>query len=66
MDRTRKYHPESGNSVTKEHRWYALPDKWILVQMLGMPKMQFTEHRKLTKKEHKSMGASVLLRSKSK
>ena len=39
MDRTRKYHPELGNSITKEHTWYALTDKWILAQKLRIPKI---------------------------
>jgi hypothetical protein len=30
MDGTRKCHPEWGNPITKEHRWYTLTDKWIL------------------------------------
>ena len=25
------YHPECGNPITKEHTWYALTDKWILI-----------------------------------
>jgi hypothetical protein len=61
MDRTRKYHPECGNPITKEHTWYALTDKWILAQKLRIPKIQFTDLRKL-KKEDKSMDSSVLLR----
>ena len=32
MDGNRKYHPEWGNPITKEHTWYALTDKWILAQ----------------------------------
>jgi hypothetical protein len=62
MDGTRKYHPECGNPVRKERSWYALTDKWILVQKLGIPKIQFIDHMKLKKKENQSMGASVLLR----
>jgi hypothetical protein len=41
---------------------YALTDKWILAQKLGIPKIQFTDHIKLKKKEDQSVGASVLLR----
>jgi hypothetical protein len=29
--------------------WYT--DKWILAQKLGIPKIQFTNHMKLKKKE---------------
>ena len=47
MDRTRKYHPEWGNSITKEHTWYALTYKWILAPKLGIPKIQLTDHMKL-------------------
>jgi hypothetical protein len=25
--------------MTKEHTWYALSDKWILAQKLGIPKI---------------------------
>ena len=31
MYRTRKYHPEWGNSDPKGHAWYVLNNKWILV-----------------------------------
>jgi hypothetical protein len=34
MDGTRKYHPESGNSITKEHRWYTLINKFVVAQKL--------------------------------
>jgi hypothetical protein len=61
MDGTRKYHDEWGNLITKEHPWYALTDKWILAQKLGIPKIQFTDHMKL-KKEDQSVDTSVLLR----
>jgi hypothetical protein len=52
MDRTRKYHSEWGNTVTKEHTWYAFTDKLILAQNLGIPKIQFTDHMKLQKKKN--------------
>jgi hypothetical protein len=62
MDGTRKYHPEWGNTITKEHTWYALTDKWILLaQNLGIPKTQFTDQMK-PKKEDQSMDTLVLLR----
>jgi hypothetical protein len=41
----------------KEHTWYALTDKWILAQMLGLPKIQIIDHMKLKKKEGRSKGA---------
>ena len=62
MDGPRKYHPKWGNQITKEHTWYALTDKWILVQKLRIPKIQFTNHMKFKKKEDQSVDASVLLR----
>ena len=39
-----------------------LTDKWILAQKFGIPKLQFTDHMKLKKKEDQSVDASVLLR----
>ena len=35
--------------------FYALTDKWILAQKLGIPKIQFTDHMKLKKKEDQSV-----------
>jgi len=35
---------------------YVLTDKWILGQKLGIPKIQFTDHMKLKKKEDKKCG----------
>jgi len=57
-----KYHPEWGNTVTKEHKWYPLTDKWILGQKLGIPKIQFIDLTKLKKKKNWHVDASVLLR----
>ena len=52
MGGTRKYHPERGKQVTNKYTWYALTDKWIFSQKLGIPKIQFTDHMKLkTKKD---------------
>ena len=51
---------------TKEYTWYALTDKWILAQKLRIPKIQFTDHMKLKKKEDQSVNASVLLRRRNK
>jgi hypothetical protein len=62
MDRSGGYHPKWGNLITKEHTWYALTDKWILAQKLRTPKIQFTKHMKLKKKEDQSMDTSTLLR----
>ena len=62
MDGTTKYHPERGNPITKEHTWYALSDKWILAPKLEIPKIQFTDHMKLKKKENQIVNVPVLLR----
>jgi hypothetical protein len=48
--------------ITKEHPWYILSDKWILVQKLGIPMIQFTDQYKLKKTEDQSMDTWVLLR----
>jgi hypothetical protein len=48
--------------MTNEHTWYSLTDKWILSQKLTIPKIQFTDHMKLKKKEDQSVDTSVLLR----
>jgi hypothetical protein len=61
MDGIRKYHPEWGNPITKKHTWYVLTDKWIVVQKLGLPKIQLAKHMKLKKKEDQNVGALVLL-----
>ena len=62
MDRTRKYYPEGGNTIKKEHTWYTLTDKWLLAQKLGTPKIQFTKHMKLKTKEDQSVDTSIHLR----
>jgi hypothetical protein len=41
---------------------YALTDKWILAQKLGIPKIQFAKQMKLKKKENQRMDTSILLR----
>jgi hypothetical protein len=46
---------ERGNRVTAEHAWYGLTEKWILTPKLGIPKLQFTDHMKLKKKEDQSL-----------
>jgi hypothetical protein len=58
----RKYPPERGNPVTKEHMWYAFTDKWILAQKLRIPKIQLTDHVQIKKKTDQSVDASILLR----
>jgi hypothetical protein len=62
MDGSGVYHPEWGNRIAKEHTWYVLNDKWILAQKLGVPKIQFTNHIKLKKKEDHSVDTSIHLR----
>jgi hypothetical protein len=47
---------------SKEHTCYALTDKWILTQKLRIPRIQFTKHMKLRKKEDQSVETSILLR----
>jgi len=59
MDGTRKYHPEWGNPVTREHTWYALTDTWILTQKLGKLKKQLTDRMKLKEKEDQNVDPSV-------
>jgi hypothetical protein len=59
---TRKYHPEWGNTVTKEHTWYILIDKWILGKKPRIPMIWLTDHMKVKKNEDQSVDASVLLR----
>ena len=45
-----------------KHSWYVLTDKWILAQMLRLPKIQFTDHMRVNKKEDQTADASVLVR----
>ena len=66
MDRTRKYHPEGDNPVTKEHTWHALTDKWILTHKFRITIIKFRDHMKLKKKEEQSVDASVFLRRENK
>jgi hypothetical protein len=55
------------NEVTQSQKntWYVLTDKWILAQKHGIPKIQFTDHVKLKKKDQ-SVDALVLLRKRNK
>ena len=64
IDGTRKY-PGWYNPITKEHTWYALTVKWLLVQKLGISKLQLTEHMKLKKKDQ-NVGASVFIEGETK
>jgi hypothetical protein len=41
-------------------------DTWILAPKLQVTRIQFTDHMKLNKKEDQSVGASVLLRRRTK
>jgi hypothetical protein len=50
-----------GYSVIKEQTWYVLIDKYLLVQMFRISKIQFTEHMKPQKKEDQNVDVSVLL-----
>jgi hypothetical protein len=61
MDGSGGYHPGRGNPITKEHTCYALTDKWILAQKLGIPKILFANHMTL-KKEDQSVDTLILLR----
>jgi hypothetical protein len=62
MERSRKYHPEWGNSVRKQHTWYVLTDKWLLGKERGTLTRHLTDHIKLKRKEEQRVDASVLLR----
>jgi hypothetical protein len=55
---TRKYHPGWGNPITEEHSWYALTDNRILAQKFRIPKIQFTNNKKL--KEEQSVDITIL------
>jgi hypothetical protein len=52
---------EVTQSQKNTHGMYVLKDKWILVKMLRIPKIQFTDHMKL-KKEDLSVDTSVILK----
>ena len=49
-------------TVTKEHTWYVLTDKWILGKKLGILMIQLINHMKFKKKDKQSVDASVILR----
>ena len=51
MDISGEYHPEWGNTITKEVTWYALTDKWILSQKPRIPKILLLKHKKIKKKD---------------
>jgi hypothetical protein len=55
------------SEITQSQKEYICTlGKWILVQKLQITRMQFTDHIKLNKKEHQSMGVPVLLRRRTK
>jgi hypothetical protein len=60
MNGTRKYHPQCGSPVRKEHTWYVLTDKWILRKKLGIPTIQLMDHMKFKKKEDPKCGCFSL------
>ena len=62
MEVNRKYHPKRVNPITKEHTRCVLIDKWILAQILGIPKIQFTDYINIMMKKDQSEDTMVLLR----
>ena len=62
MDVSGGYHPYLGTPITKEVIRYTLTEKWILAQKLRIPKIQFTKHKKIKKKEDQYLDTSFLLR----
>jgi hypothetical protein len=58
--------PECGNSVRKEHTWYAFTDKWILAQKLRIPKIQFAKQKKIKRREDQLVDTPSLLRIQNK
>ena len=42
--------------------WNVLTDKWILAPKLQIPRIQFTDHMKLKKREDQRVSVLVLLR----
>ena len=62
IDRSGGYHTVCGNPITKEHTWYAVNDKWILVQKFRIPKIQLAKYMKLKNMEDQSMDSSSFLR----
>ena len=53
---------QTPNSVTKDHTWYILTDKWILGKEHVILTIQLMDHMKLKKREDKRVDASVLFR----
>jgi hypothetical protein len=49
--------PEWDNPITKEHTGYVLTEKWILAQILRIPKIPLTDHMKVKKKENQTVDA---------
>jgi hypothetical protein len=57
---------QSQNNIHGHNTNGSIPDKWILAQNLRIPKIQFTGHMKLKKKEDQSVDTSVPLRRRNK
>ena len=53
---------EVTQSQKNTHTWYAITNKWILAQIFGIPKTQFTDQMKLKKKEEQIMNSLFLIR----
>jgi hypothetical protein len=75
MDETRKYYPEWSNSDPKRHAWYVLTNKCILVnnnnnnktyRIPRIPKIQFTELKKVNKLKRPMMVLQYRLRERRK
>ena len=62
MNGTRKYCPECGYLITKEHTCYAIADKLIGALNTRILKIQFTDQMKLNKKKHQNVDTLALLR----
>ena len=56
MDGSRKYYPELGNSVTKEHTWYVLNNKLIAGKEYEIHMVKLMDHMKLKREEDQSVG----------
>ena len=62
MEEITKY-PERSKPITKEHTRYVFIDKWILAQILGIPKIQITDHMNIKMKKDQSVEILVLFRT---
>jgi hypothetical protein len=66
MNGSGKYHPEWGSSVTNEHTWHILTDKWVLGHEHGISKIQLIGYMKLKRKEDQRVHICVLHRRRNK